>query len=299
MNNEASLLIDPVLTAPRKAASQREDIGAGFSFGAAMSALEERASLSLEVHGAAPKNAQPGARAPAGETSPAQNQAVADTPHTPQTREQAPERRAEPQTPQSNPAAPLPPAPPPAAAIQIQAQQISAAQAGTPLPGAAAATVQSAARSDASAIRTGDILKTAPRKADSALPLQKEPPVTQSDFSKILARKLDVGATQFELRLDPPSLGKVEANMTLSDDGENILALKFENQSTMDLFARDESALRAALTSSGHEFSREHIVLSLAEMDAGSSDSHEFDAFSSYEPLFMAPWSRGVIDIRA
>ena len=72
-----------------------------------------------------------------------------------------------------------------------------------------------------------------------------------------MARRIDSGATQFELRLDPPSLGRVEAQLKLADDGENILALKFEHRATLELFAQDEYALRTALDSSGFEFTKQ------------------------------------------
>jgi flagellar hook-length control protein FliK len=89
------------------------------------------------------------------------------------------------------------------------------------------------------------------------------PKPMQDDFARLLASRLESGASQFDLRLDPPELGRVEARLTLGDDGKAALSLTFDNQAAFDLFARDESALRTALMQSGFDLGGGALAFSL------------------------------------
>ncbi len=151
------------------------------------------------------------------------------------------------------------------------------------------------AKADAAAIRAADIAKaSAPKEAKASAPAHK-PEAPTHDFAKLLARRLDTGATQFELRLDPPALGRVEAHLRLTDDGENVLALKFEHQAALDLFANDKAALRNTLNSSGFAFDNENVVFELAdEADTAAANARPT---TIYEPFYAAPWSSGAVDI--
>lgn len=81
--------------------------------------------------------------------------------------------------------------------------------------------------------------------------------------------------------------------MKLTDDGENVLALKFENQTALDLFAKDEAALRNSLTSSGFAFKGDDVVFELAE----DGNAAGFTTAVAIEPYSAAPWSSGAVDI--
>lgn len=75
----------------------------------------------------------------------------------------------------------------------------------------------------------------------------------QESFTRLIANRLASGDTRFEVRLDPPELGRVDIRL---ESGErSSLNLTFENQSSLDLFRRDEQALRALLSESGLELS--------------------------------------------
>ncbi|MEQ1931769.1 MAG: flagellar hook-length control protein FliK, partial [Parvularculaceae bacterium] len=90
------------------------------------------------------------------------------------------------------------------------------------------------------------------------------PPVrTTEDFARLIARRLDDGSSEFELRLDPPELGRIEARLIVGDDGETTLAIKFDNQAAYDLFARDDAALRLAFAEAGYDFGRSGLSFSL------------------------------------
>ncbi len=271
------------------------DDASTFSFAAAVSAMETQAARSLEAHGATPdKGAAIGETGAQARQEPRSAHAATDR-NAAQTSERAPSAKSEPASPagapqsQSSPNSAAPaPAPQLLANPAVTAPQVAAA----PIPAqGAAATI----KADAAAIRAADIAKaTAPKEAKAPAPAHKPDAPTQ-DFAKLLARRLDAGATQFELRLDPPSLGRVEAHLKLADDGKNVLALKFEHQAALDLFANDEAALRNALDSSGFQFTNENVVFELAD----ETDAAAFGAQSAhvYEPFYAAPWSSGAVDI--
>ncbi|MEX0645274.1 MAG: flagellar hook-length control protein FliK [Parvularculaceae bacterium] len=132
----------------------------------------------------------------------------------------------------------------------------------------------------------------------------KAPHPAQVEFAKLLARRLDSGATHFDIRLNPAELGRVEARLTVAEDGKATLALNFDNQAALDLFARDETALRAALTSAGFQSGAGDLAFTMERRDASAmaSSGSVAAAGPSSSPavdlLFLAPFSQGVIDLR-
>ena len=124
----------------------------------------------------------------------------------------------------------------------------------------------------------------------------QKPDAPTQEFAKLLARRLDAGATQFELRLDPPSLGRVEASLRLANNDDSVLVLRFEHLATLDQFSNDQAALRTALSSSGFDLDQQQIVFEHASDTNDASVKSNDD--NQYEPLFVAPWTSGAIDIR-
>lgn len=273
----------------------RDDLAAGFSFAAAMQALEGRAAQSLETFGAAPQGsgastAKASAPAQDGENAPqAQKQAQQDNrpaePNAATTN--ALETQAAPKTGLVQQVSP--------AVLQTQAPQlVAAANAALPLQ-----PVTVAAKTEASAMRASEPVRMeAPKATRAAAPAPSQP--ATHDFAKLLARRLDNGATSFELRLDPPELGRVEAHLKTGDDGKAVLALKFENQTTLDMFARDEAGLRAALMSSGFDLGGERLAFILAdETQAAEMNAPAFTVIdTAYEPQCRAAYSNGAVDLR-
>jgi len=284
-------------TAPNKADAgiRKSEDAPAFSFAAAVSALETQAARSLEAHGAAPRTNAVTGDAGGASTRQAPFNAGQNTDRTPApAQESTAPAHVEPRA--NKPAPQL-------TALQANTagQTMAAPVAAAPVVTTPIAIAPSAAQAASSpttidaAVRTADLAKArALKEAKAPAPAQKPQAPTQ-DFAKLLARRLDSGATQFELRLDPPSLGRVDAQLKLADDGENILALKFEHRATLELFARDETALRAALDSSGFAFNEHNVVFEIAE-EAKSSLSSAHSALT-IETAYAAPWSSGAVDI--
>ncbi len=296
MIETAAILLTP--TTPEPSAPKRDDIP-GFSFADAMGALTANAAQSLETHGGASRNAFVGSNtvetndgavgsarregAPAGAGAPT---------HEPATKREAPTHLQTLQTnPQDTPraaAAPL--------TIALQTAQTSS----TPV---AAQNSVHTIKGDAPTLRPAEIGRAQGLKAPKAPAPMQRPAAPTQEFAQLVAKRLESGATQFEMRLDPPSLGRIEANLRLADDGENLLVLKFENQSAMDLFANDEAALRNALSSSGFEFDGERLIFEHSgENTDTAGDGNEKNPGiypePTYDPKYAALWSSGAVDIQ-
>ena len=283
---------------PADAVTRRQDPsargdGPGFSYALAAAALEKNASKSLQAHGARPS-----------ETG---NQPQQDSANSRSDAERASDRqsfRAETRAPRETPSLRLsestqsPIAQPAAPQIAASAASSSTAVLGsinsTPAPLAAKL-------SEAAAIRDLTEAKVKLAAPKAARP-PAEPAALKTAFAEILARRLEKTSV-FDLRLDPPDLGRVEGRLAIDDSGKSVLSLSFDNQSAFDLYSRDEQALRLALQQSGLNFADGDFVFAFKEQPETSAPpttgaaSVTADA-GPYEPSFFANWSAGALDIR-
>lgn len=284
---------------PAKPAA-RDDVVPGFSFSAAMIALEGRASASLQTFGAAPGAGAPGQKTHAqselesktatAKSDPAPRKVLATEPQA------TGKDKAQLVSDASSDAKPLNQQAQPSLAQPAVATPITAASvAMTAQPPAQART----ARTEAAVMRDTTLAKTIAPKAPRPV-LQAQAPTQAQDFAHFLSKKLNSGATSFEMRLNPPQLGRVDAHLTISDDGEAVVSLQFENQDALDLFARDEAGLRTALSSSGHDFDQHQFTFSLRDQLEGADIDASPAAITAsvYEPVFAAPFSTGAVDLR-
>ena len=300
MTNTSPLL--PLTLSPPAKPTQPENPSPDFSFADAMIALEGRAATSLEVFGAqsngttqntGASSSHPGDTVRASDNTPVKDGVEKGNPPSGQSEKQTPQLSTvdgkqvqAPQAPTVNPSVAV------------------SGLAGAPLQpqGTASPQVQQqapAARLEAAAQREPGKLSAEPPKAPR--PTQPTAPATPPEnFAHLLARKLKSGATSFEMRIDPPQLGRVEANLIIGKDGETVLALRFDNSEAFDLFSRDEAGLRAALLSSGFDLDQERLDLSLKEQAEGGEISMASAATSiaTSEPLFAAPYSSGAVDLQ-
>lgn len=290
---------------PKRAAKETDgsDAGSPFSLALATAALEQRAGASLKVHGGAPSEA---AETASPKTA-AKDTQRGDSAQTPKTMARAAGEQGSPAPADDNGSygavstkasqdatSPSQPAATNAAiasafvAPTITVQAANAAG-GKPLPQAEGAIRDLASRA------AYEARKPAPAEA----PKQAQP---AQDFARLLARKLDDGATSFHLRLDPPELGRVDARLTMGEDGKAALALAFDNQAALDLFSRGEAQLRASLLAAGFDASGAGISFSLNQRAAETGTEPSAASAAQRLPIasehsFLAPVSTGVMDV--
>lgn len=284
-----------------------------FSLALAAATLQTQAALSLEIHGPAPSNTavsssglQQSATSAANTRDPLQGNVGEQTETIAQ--QSNPDRTANNQRSQSLNS--LPQSPDTNASVPQQ-NTATAGSINNAIAPLSIAPQQQTAQSPQNIAREAAALRdtngqrniargeTAPQTARTT-----ETQLPQQDFARLLARRVD-RATSFELRLDPPELGRVEGRVTISDQGKTVLALKFENQTALDLFSNDQASLRTALEDAGYNLENSDLAFSLADQTDPSFAAVDFGphapaepADASYDPVFLATFSEGAIDIR-
>jgi hypothetical protein len=82
-----------------------------------------------------------------------------------------------------------------------------------------------------------------------------------------IAAKSDEGTKHFDIRIDPPELGRVEVKLTIDDAGHAQAHLSVEKPQTLDLLQNDRNNLERALRDSGIALSQNGLNFSLKGQD--------------------------------
>lgn len=266
----AALNDPPAMRVADRKPRLRSDSAEGFSYAFAAASLEKSAGASLKTFGATPNGAGSGSPpSPADQAKAAKGDAPArNAPVEAQgARDAAPPSIATGGALKGSPTFAAP-------SIAVAPQQTNAPQSAAPtaIQTAQAATSALAAKGAGPGVPEIAGLKpqSAPEsqiasKSRRAVPPPTPPPKSPDDLARLIAHRLDSGATSFDLRLDPPALGRIDARLVVGDDGKTSLAIAFDNKAAFDLFARDEAALRLAFASAGYDFGERGLTFTLEE----------------------------------
>ncbi len=82
-----------------------------------------------------------------------------------------------------------------------------------------------------------------------------------------IAAKAEGGAKHFDIRLDPPELGRIEVHLSVDDSGKAQAHLAADKPQTLDLLQRDSSTLTKALKDSGVDLGNTGLSFSLRGQD--------------------------------
>ena len=91
-----------------------------------------------------------------------------------------------------------------------------------------------------------------------------------------IATRSQNGIKHFDIRLDPPELGKVDVRLTVDDAGRAQASLAVEKPQTLELLQRDSSSLERALKNAGLDLSQNGLNFSLKgqhQQQAGDDNS--------------------------
>ncbi|UYN98178.1 MAG: flagellar hook-length control protein FliK [Devosia sp.] len=80
-----------------------------------------------------------------------------------------------------------------------------------------------------------------------------------------LARQAGDGNTRFQIRLDPPELGKIDVRLDIDTSGKVNARLTVEKSETLDLMQRDQRALEQALRQAGLDTGKTNLEFSLKQ----------------------------------
>jgi flagellar hook-length control protein FliK len=108
------------------------------------------------------------------------------------------------------------------------------------------------------ALRTA-LPQTAPRSETPPAPVS--PPIR--DIAVHISQHADTGVNRFQLRLDPPELGRVDVRMEVSSEGKLSAVIAVERPETLDLLQRDSRALEKSLAEAGLKTDSNSLSFSL------------------------------------
>ena len=90
------------------------------------------------------------------------------------------------------------------------------------------------------------------------------------------------GETRFEIRLDPPELGRVDVKLRVGDDGIVRAHLFVERSETLDMFMRDPRALERSLEQQGIKTAEGGLEFSLSSDNGSQTASQDGDGEPSF-----------------
>jgi hypothetical protein len=144
------------------------------------------------------------------------------------------------------------------------------------------------------------------------VPVSAAQPVPVNALAIEIASQARAGNSRFEIRLDPPELGRIDVRLDIDREGNVTSRLVIERADTYDLLRRDQSTLERALQQAGLKTSEQGLEFSLRDQGfAQRRDAEDLprgtraliqetevppsEAASGYARLLGA---RGGIDIR-
>jgi flagellar hook-length control protein FliK len=122
---------------------------------------------------------------------------------------------------------------------------------------------------------------TAPPAANPAAPVPNPQiaaayaaPVPVAGLAVEIVARAKEGQNRFEIRLDPPELGRIDVHLRVDRDGNVSSRLIVERTETLDLLRRDAPQLERALQNAGLKTGEQGLEFSLRDQMAGR-DHHD------------------------
>lgn len=101
-----------------------------------------------------------------------------------------------------------------------------------------------------------------------------------------LARQTHDGNSRFQIRLDPPELGRIDVHLDIDRSGQINARLTVEKAETLDLMQRDQRGLERALQQAGVDSSKTNLEFSLKQNPfAGQQQQQNQQQSGSAGPL--------------
>jgi flagellar hook-length control protein FliK len=90
-----------------------------------------------------------------------------------------------------------------------------------------------------------------------------------------IAARAQAGSNRFDIRLDPPELGRIDVRLDVDRSGQVTTRLVVEKAETLDLLRRDAPELERALQQAGLKTGDSGLQFALRDQTAGGQDSGE------------------------
>jgi flagellar hook-length control protein FliK len=92
---------------------------------------------------------------------------------------------------------------------------------------------------------------------------QSEPTPDLGALAITIATKSREGSKQFDIRLDPPEMGRIDVRLSVDDNGKAQAHLSADKPQTLELLQRDSRNLERALKDAGLDLSNNGLNFSL------------------------------------
>ena len=100
-----------------------------------------------------------------------------------------------------------------------------------------------------------------------------------------LVRQVNEGNSRFQIRLDPPELGRIDVRLDIDKAGQVNARLTVEKSETLDLMQRDQRALERALQQAGLDGAKTNLEFSLKQNPFGAGQQGN-DRGNGRNPIF-------------
>ena len=127
----------------------------------------------------------------------------------------------------------------------------------------------------------GQTLSVQLRPAASNAPQTPAPQAPVQGLAVQIAQQAQNGARRFEIRMDPPELGRVEVRLDVARDGQVTTHLIVERSETLDLLQRDARSLERALQDAGLNTSEDGMKFSLKDQGLAQGEGQDADEESA------------------
>lgn len=108
-----------------------------------------------------------------------------------------------------------------------------------------------------------------------AATMMAQVPVPVSGIAVEITAQARAGNNRFEIRLDPPELGRIDVRLDIDQDGNVKSRLVIERSDTYDLLRRDASTLERALQQAGLKTSENGLEFTLRDHTAAQREARE------------------------
>ncbi len=117
--------------------------------------------------------------------------------------------------------------------------------------------------------QTATSVGTAQASVSGQVPTQAQAQAAASQIAGQIQLQSRAGQSRFQMRLDPPELGRIEVHMRVKAGGEVEAHLIVDKSETLDMFMRDQKGLERALEQIGLKAEQGGLQFSLRDESSG------------------------------
>jgi flagellar hook-length control protein FliK len=114
-------------------------------------------------------------------------------------------------------------------------------------------------------------------------------PVQQVNMPQMaveIVRQVEAGNSRFQIRLDPPELGRIDVKLDVDKAGNVHARMTVERAETLDLMQRDQRSLEKALAQAGLDSSKTNLEFSLRQSPFGRDGQQQQQQGGHGQPGF-------------